>query len=209
MIDREYSPFLEDMLAERELEGQKALTILFRYSSLSIDTLARVEETMLASMNEDILAFEMNSGNLPHRMQLTLPDERQRSIDLDWTAVQDRHGKVAKILITCRDVTEIEAVRIHAEVQEAELQIISQLIHIAADQFQRFYHSSRHFLDENLRLIRSNRNFAPEIVKVLFINIHTIKGSARTLGLMELTDRSHKLESELGLTQHDEQAWNQ
>ncbi|WP_218109911.1 7TM diverse intracellular signaling domain-containing protein [Oligoflexus tunisiensis] len=209
VIDREYSPFLEDILAERDLEGQKALTLLFRHSSLSIDLIARVEQTMLASMNEDILVFEMNSGNFPRRMQLTLADERQRSIDLDWAPVQDRYGKVAKILVTCRDVTEIEAVRIHAEEQEAELQIISQLIHISADQFQRFYHSSRHFLDENLRLIRSNSNFATEIIKVLFINIHTIKGSARTLGLTDLTDKSHQLETELSLTQHDEQTWNQ
>jgi HPt (histidine-containing phosphotransfer) domain-containing protein len=209
VIDREYSPYLNEMLEESALEGKKALPLLFGMSDISGDRQSQVEQALLACIGEDMLAFELNADSFPVEMNLNKRNNQTQNIALDWTPVLDARGVITKMLVTCKDITQIKSMMHIVRNQETELTIISQIIQIPIDRFHRFQYSTLNFLEENFRLISTNKNYSSEAMKIIFINIHTIKGSSRTLGLAELAEKSHQLETYLSAIQQAGSSWDQ
>jgi chemotaxis protein histidine kinase CheA len=70
--------------------------------------------------------------------------------------------------------------------------------------FSKFSSAARRFLGENTSLIHNAEIIRPDIIKILFINMHTIKGAARSLGFRELTNTVHLAEETLGAIQKGE-----
>jgi chemotaxis protein histidine kinase CheA len=117
-------------------------------------------------------------------------------------------GEVERVLVTCKDVTEIRRYQKEAEHRQKELNYIAELINISQEKFSKFSASARHFIEENKRLLGTSVE-NNEVLKILFINMHTMKGAARSLGLKEMTNTVHEAENTLGALQKGEQSWNQ
>ncbi|MBV5337633.1 MAG: Hpt domain-containing protein, partial [Deltaproteobacteria bacterium] len=81
-----------------------------------------------------------------------------------------------------------------AEVQKRELQMIGQILAVNQEKFHEFVDSSRRFAAENEALLEAADDKHPELVTQLFRNMHTIKGNARTYGLLHLTNVVHEAE---------------
>jgi len=93
-------------------------------------------------------------------------------------------------------------------IQQQELEFIGEILSVPAPRFIRFMNSCRELIQENVKLLSSQgiqkRNI--EILKLLFINMHRIKGSARSLYLKKLAHIFHDIEQYYALLQKDPNA---
>lgn len=209
LVDREYSASLEEIFEQKNLAGTKALDLIFGKSSLSQNEIALMESTLLSAMGEDPLQFDTNAHTLVREIHIKDRQGSIRTLEIDWSIMQDKGGEVEKILVTCRDVTEIRRFQATMQVQQKELDYIGELVANSAAKTETFFHSVHRFMEENGRLIQSNSVFQAEVLKILFINMHTIKGSARTLGFRDLASLAHDMEQDLVAVQRKNSPWNQ
>src|SRR5690606_33524417 len=72
--------------------------------------------------------------------------------------------------------------------------IIGQLLPVTQEKFSDFLDGTRRFLLENRQLISRTTAKDQEVIALLFRNMHTIKGNARTYGFIHLTNLVHEAE---------------
>jgi signal transduction histidine kinase len=205
-IHKDYSQHLEEMLHQTHLHNRPALPLLFQNSNLSEDEKQQAESALDTSLGEDELAFETNAHCLPREVHYKAPHPEQ-TFELDWNPMTNQAGEVERVLVTCKDVTEIRRYQKEAEHRQKELNFIAELINISQEKFSKFSASAHHFIEENKRLLGS-ANETAEVLKILFINMHTMKGAARSLGLKEMTNTVHEAENTLTLLQKGEHGWD-
>ncbi|WP_141731912.1 7TM-DISM domain-containing protein [Oligoflexus tunisiensis] len=205
-IHKDYSHHLEDMVRQNQLHNRPALPLLFQNSSLSEDEKQQAESALQASLGEDEIAFEANDHCLPREIHYHPPHPEQ-TFELDWNPMLNQIGQVERVLVTCKDVTEVRRYQREAEHRKKELNYIAELINVSQEKFSRFSTSAHHFIEENQRLL-STAVSSPEVLKILFINMHTMKGAARSLGLKELSNTLHEAENTLTVLQKGDQVWD-
>jgi signal transduction histidine kinase len=134
----------------------------------------------------------MNVDNLPTELSYTKP--HSIVLKCTWNVEVDAGNLVKRILVTLLDVSaEVEA-RKKLDEKNEEFNIVRQLIDIGAANSRQFFASGLQLFAENDRLLASSE-IDNEIVKILFINMHTLKGAARTLHLNEMSEQFHLIES--------------
>jgi two-component system chemotaxis sensor kinase CheA len=135
-------------------------------------------------------------------------------LDLNWSPITDERGTTLRILLCVRDVTELRALAFEAEAQKRELNIIGEILAVQQEKLHAFSHGAAQFLDENRRLIEDtpvSSSFAERqpLITQLFRNMHTIKGNARTYGLLNLTHVVHEAEQTYdSLRASEDTAWD-
>jgi two-component system chemotaxis sensor kinase CheA len=193
-IHPEYSDYLETIFETREIKGKSAIDFIFGNGSVGADILSQVEATTFACIGEDRMNFEFNSHLLVSEVSKTMPDGRIKFLELSWSPICSENDIVEKIMVCVRDVTELRQLEAEAEVQKRELQMIGQILAVNQEKFHEFIDSARAFVAENEALLQVADDKSPELVTQLFRNMHTIKGNARTYGLLHLTNIVHEAE---------------
>jgi hypothetical protein len=205
----DYSPFLEDILGMRDLAGKSAMNCIFARSQLTKEQKSMVASIVEASVNEDRLNFEVNADNLVREMAFTDPDGNVKDLLVDWDPITDASGRIEKILVTLRDVTEMKAMERKNRQQQRDMELIAEIIEVAADRFQQFLASSRRFLEENSRILERQKFLVEQDLKILFINYHTMKGAARTYRFLGMTNIIHEAEQFIACVQKAQASWDQ
>ncbi|MDQ3230753.1 MAG: Hpt domain-containing protein, partial [Pseudobdellovibrionaceae bacterium] len=196
IISPNYSRHLESILRETNLGG-RSIVDFFQRTTLSPDALNRMVETFRASVGENSLSFLLNEGNLP----LEVTDRSQAEplfLALTWGAELAENDEVRSILMTIEDVTVKKRLEVESEKQRKDLLIIQELLQCEPEKFEIFARASEALLAENRRLIQAGA-LSNDDVKIMFINAHTVKGGARTLGLSGLANILHEIEHEYAL----------
>jgi signal transduction histidine kinase len=210
VIDASYSRHLQKVLSLEKIAGETLDHVLLCRSTLSADDRERIQAALNSCLGEEALGFELNSAQLPTELRINLPDQSFKILQMTWNPVVDKASIITKILITCHDVTEMRRYEAEALEQKLEMSYIQELVDVSAEKFAIFYETSVRMLDENQRLVNLNRNRNFEILKILFVNMHTIKGAARTLGFGKLTTWMHEVEQTYAaLLKDPDQAWDQ
>jgi signal transduction histidine kinase len=202
-IHKDFSAYLREIFKSRRVEETNALDLLLADSSVSSDERNQIKAALEASFGEDEIVFEMNEGALPKEIQYRVM-ESSRILEIDWNPMLSKNRKVERVLVTCKDVTDLRAIKMKAENHQKELEYIAELINVNQDMFSKFSSAARRFLNENASLLEKSEVIRPDIIKILFINMHTIKGAARSLGFRELTNTVHHAEETLGAIQKGE-----
>ncbi|MDQ3234818.1 MAG: ATP-binding protein, partial [Pseudobdellovibrionaceae bacterium] len=91
---------------------------------------------------------------------------------------------------------------------QREIDIITRLLEITTERFMLFYKSSREFLDESRRLAGQTSGHNEETLRLLFVNMHTIKGAARTYHFSEITHAAHECEQYYADVQKGIMVWD-
>lgn len=193
-IHPEYSAYLETIFETREIAGRAALDFLFDGSDAGTDSRSQVEAAVFACLGEDRMNFEFNQHLLLGELQKTLPDGRVKILEMDWSPICDENDNVEKIMVCVRDITEFRQLAAAAEQQKRELEMIGQILKINQEKFHAFIDSARDFISANDSLLQAAADPHPELITQLFRNMHTIKGNARTYGLLHLTNVVHEAE---------------
>jgi HPt (histidine-containing phosphotransfer) domain-containing protein len=196
VIHKDYSTYLENIFESEELEDQKALPLLFAQSNISDDQQHQVQSVVLTTLGDSVLNFELNKDVFPRSMIRYTREGEVRNFELGWNPILNDHEEVDKILVSVSDVTDLRKWEEEARHSAEELNMVAEVINIRESEFQRFIKSSRDLLQQNILLLTKPAPETPtqELTRIILMNLHTVKGAARTLQFRALADRIHQLE---------------
>jgi HPt (histidine-containing phosphotransfer) domain-containing protein len=196
LIHKDYSSYLENILEMDQLEDQKALPLLFAQSNISDDQQHQVQSVVLATLGDSVLNFELNKDAFPRSMIRYSREGEVRNFELGWNPILNDADEVDKILVSVSDVTDLRKWEQEARHSAEELNMVAEVINIRESEFQRFIKSSLELLQQNLVILSKPDSQIPlkELTKIVLMNLHTVKGAARTLQFRGLADRIHQLE---------------
>jgi hypothetical protein len=211
VIHPRYSDHLSVLLGHNDIAHKSATNLIFDHSDLNADLKSRVQTTIDATLGEPEFAFTVNEANLVRSFQYTSPGGGEsKAIECTWNPILGTDDTVEKMLVTLRDVTALRVLQRQNLKQQQELEYISEIIGVSAEKFSQFIETSIKFLDENERLVNQNPMRSVEIIKIMFINMHTIKGSARTYQFTKMTGLLHEVEQTYSaLLKDPEVVWDQ
>jgi two-component system chemotaxis sensor kinase CheA len=211
IIHPEYSEHLKAVLETSDIAGRDVMHVVFDGSGLGVDALNQMETAISACIGEDEMNFEFNAHLLPLEIDKTMPDGRTKVLDLNWSPITDETGTTLRLLLCLRDVTDLRVLAKAADAQKKELALIGEILAVRQEKFQEFIGSAKEFIAENEALIITAAGTEAgrrEAIAVLFRNMHTIKGNARTYGLLQLTDVVHQAEERYDAIRQGKQEWN-
>ncbi len=211
-IHAEYSAYLAAILETDRIAGLPVMEVVFGGVALGSDELSQVDTAIGACIGEDEMNFEFNAHLLPSEIAKTLPGGRTKVLDLNWSPMSDADGTITRLLLCVRDVTELRELARAADAQKRELAIIGEILGVTHEKFHEFCQTALAFVDENARMIAS-ASAATEVqraeaVGLLFRNMHTVKGNARTHGLVQLTNVIHHIEETYDRLRHGVEEWD-
>lgn len=194
-IKGDTSEFLQEVFDEKDLQGRKALDVIFTHSEVSMDVRNQTETALLASLHEDVMVFTMNENLLCREILQQKEGKLQKVLEVDWNPVI-KDNLVNRILVTIKDVTEQRLLRRQHDEREKEVQMFEQILSVKLTSFKKFAQSTAHLLEDCRTAITSGQD-ERETLKKLYANLHTIKGASRTIGLDFLSEVVHHAENEL------------
>jgi HPt (histidine-containing phosphotransfer) domain-containing protein len=209
-IGDDYSACLSSILECERVAGEDVRSLILAKSNLTNEQRDLVASILTGCLDESPLNFELNSDNLPREIIFHGQEGKAKYLLVDWCPVVDeKRDLIEKILVTLRDITELKVMEEAHKAQRRDMDLIGEIIEVPVDRFDQFMSSSRNFLSENKRLMESMGNVADfSILKLLFINMHTIKGAARTYHFSRMTSVVHDCEQNLASVQKGFQAWD-
>jgi hypothetical protein len=191
-VDEEHSAFLEELLERKDIKGNDIINLCFTQSTLGQDALDQLRNGFAFTVGEDEMAFEFNRDVFPREIQVKR-GEKTTILEIDWNPIT-ANGIIRKILVAIRDVTELQQLRLEAERKNAEFALIAEILNIPPEKFHNVIQSSKNLLLANCNLLESVEHLSDSSIDVLFRNMHTFKGLARTYKLSSLTSRIHEVE---------------
>jgi two-component system chemotaxis sensor kinase CheA len=171
------------------------MQLIFANSNLGSDPISQVAAIAGACVGEDVMNFEFNQHLLVNEIEKEMPNGTKKVLDLNWAPVVNENDVVEQILLCVKDVTELRKLSMEAANQKRELEIIGEILGVKPEKFNDFISSALSYIDEIEKVIRANPNGSEDAIKLMFRNMHTIKGNARTYGLANLTNPVHDVES--------------
>lgn len=209
IIHQEYAAFLEQIFETDDIANRNFMDLVFSHSNLGTDALNQVETGVGMLLGADEMMFDFNKHCLAPEFTCYFDNDRKKYLEVDWDPII-ADDMIDKVMVTVRDVTELKALQSEAEAQKKELEIIGQILKVEAAKFMEFIHSAYDFIDKNKALIEANTSKDKEVIELLFRNMHTIKGNARTYALNYITNYVHDAESTYDQLRKDpEKNWSQ
>lgn len=206
-IHPEYSAFLERVFETSDIAGRSVIDLLFTDATLGSNELDQNRVAIESLLGEDEMMFDFNAHLLIKEYEC-YTQGKKKILSLDWNAIVN-DGEISKLMVTVRDVTLLKELEAAAESQRRELAIVGQLLKLAPKKYLDFESSARAFIKENRAQIQNAQDKDEETLALLFRNMHTIKGNARTYGLVSLTDIVHDAENSYSeLRKNPDAEWN-
>ncbi|WP_374662120.1 ATP-binding protein [Inhella sp.] len=194
-VHPEYSAFLEQIYVCERIAGRDGMEFLFGQADLGADQRDSLSVAVASVIGEDAMNYEFNSHLLVPECDVQLASGQRKSLAFSWSPIVGAGDVVEKLMICVRDVTELKRLAAESAGQKRELELIGEILKVSQEKFQAFMESAQGFVAENRQIILSLRGGDREAVNLLFRNMHTIKGNARTYGLLHLTNVVHEAES--------------
>ncbi len=199
-ISKDYSQHLEIIFEDQHLEGRPGLELLLQGSDLLQDEIDQIDQVLNTCLGEAELNFQLNAHVLPKSLKRKDKQGQTHQFELTWDAVPNEQGLVEMILITVNDVTQLRKLESVAQRHSVELAMIGEILAIREEEFRRFLNDARDLLNHSRQLLKNPTPVTGGLRQIL-IDVHTLKGAARTLHLSRLTEHLHLLERNFrGLT---------
>lgn len=194
-VHPEYSAFLEQIYESQQIAGRDGMEFLFGHAELGADQRDSLSVAVASVIGEDAMNYEFNSHLLVSECDVQLASGQRKSLALSWSPIVGANDVVEKLMVCVRDVTELKRLAAESAGQKRELELIGEILKVSQEKFQAFMESAQGFVAENRQAILAMRGADRETVNLLFRNMHTIKGNARTYGLLHLTNVVHEAET--------------
>ncbi len=205
-VHPEYSAYLETIYETRDVAGREVMNFLFGRAKLGADARDQVAVAIASTLGEDRMNYDFNSHLLVPEVEIETASGISKFLELSWSPICADDDTVEKLMVCVRDVTELKRLAAESAGQKRELELIGEILAVSQEKFQSFIESAHGFLVENRQVIEAQTGRSLEAVNLLFRNMHTIKGNARTYGLLHLTNVVHEAEQAYDLLRKDEQA---
>jgi signal transduction histidine kinase len=192
-ISKDYSQHLEIIFEDKHLEGRHGLDLLLQGSDLLQDEIDQIDQVLNTCMGEEEINFQLNEHVLPVTLRRRDKQGQLHQFELTWDAVLNEQGLIEMILVTVNDVTQLRKLESVAHRKSVELAMVGEILAVREDEFRRFLSDARDLLLHSRRLLEAPSRPA-DCLRLILIDVHTLKGSARTLHLSRLTEALHFLE---------------
>ena len=208
-IHKEYSAYIEQIFNTKAVAGEQHANLLLAHADIGQDQRDQIETAVATLLGSDEMMFAFNQHLLATEFTIKLTeDSEQKILEIDWDPIIN-DGIIHKIMVTVRDVTRLRAMQAEAEEQKRELNILGQIIRIPPSKFDAFIKSARSLIAKNEALLQGKTEKDLTIVGDLFVNMHTIKGNARTYAFTEITNFVHEAETTYDRLRKDKDSqWN-
>jgi len=195
-IGEQYSLFLKNILGE-SLPKHFTLFQLLKATDLEQDRVAQIR-SLVAFIGEDQLQYELNSDLLPQLCRFKSGHDLPKTIEIEWSPVIDpAHGTLNKILVSFRDITELQFLRHENEEKSKELKLLSEIIAIDKKRIPSVFMSIKKLYEHCHLELQGKSQLELSSVFLIFREIHTIKGLARSFQLATLASEAHLAEDRL------------
>jgi HPt (histidine-containing phosphotransfer) domain-containing protein len=193
VISRDFSRHLIDIVDDEAVAGRTFKELILDRSNLNADIRDQIWQTLQVVIGEIDINFDANLDKLPS--ELTLQTRQgPKWLKLTWN-VETSDRIVQRMLVTMLDITKEKVLQEKAEAQRHEFEIIRELIEAGDRKIGQYFYSATALLCENEKILDKEAHAIDySDIQSLFINLHTIKGGARTLGLKELARVFHEVE---------------
>ncbi|WP_428002636.1 ATP-binding protein [Acidovorax sp.] len=211
VIHPEYSDHLASIVETSDLAGRSVTDVLLAHTDLGADALSQATTAIDACIGEDAMNFDFNAHLLPGEVSVRFADGKTKVLDLTWSPIASGDGSTERLMLCVRDVTELRELARSAQAQKQELAMIGEVLAVQQEKFHDFVDSSASFVLHNQRLLDGSATDAAAraaAVAELFRNMHTIKGNARTYGLLQLADLAHAAEQRYDALRQDLSGWD-
>ncbi|MFN3582096.1 MAG: Hpt domain-containing protein, partial [Pseudomonas sp.] len=196
-LHQDYSAHLTSILAQDNLGGQSIMALLVDRSTLGVDQQQQVAAALMAVLEQDVLLYECNAHYLPTELRVDLGGD-SKLLELHWRPLLDADDCVERLMLVVRDITEMRALQVQADEQQRELQLLEEILAVAPTRFAAFLQQSSQCIEAMLSAVQHWQSAADqEEWLTAYRDVHTIKGNARTLGLLAVTDSLHAAEQAL------------
>ena len=190
-----------------DYQGDNLKSLLDRNFKLSEDQKSQFQEALRSCLDADELNWEINQHLIPKEI-IREVEGKSQVIEIECAPMLGLSGDIEKHLLCLRDVTELRELRLASEQRQEELLMLDEVLRIPEERFRYFLKRVEHFLKENEILIASwsqtKTENRLEVIRQLFMNLHTIKGSARTLQLHAIASAAHDVEQYCAAIQRQE-----
>ena len=194
VLDPQYSKHLKDIIGEKEIEGKDINSLFLSKTNLSANDVSQAESALLCCVGDSDFTFKLNSDHLPREVILhTYNNEKQLEVSWEPIVVE---GKIDKIMVSIREVTEIRRLQKQAATDKANNNKLVEIIECGLGHFSHNIQSIEDYLNKSREIITqlNGNKISMDQLKEIFRNLHTIKGNARSLQLSEIVKFAHELE---------------
>jgi len=205
LVMPDYSVHLSCILGTKSIAGRSVRDIILSRSDLSNDRIDQTETVIMSALGDDNLNFEVNQNLLVKELLFTMP-QNSKILELEWNSICDNQNRVEKILVTLRDVTQLRELERQREQQQQELEAIGKVLKVPGDKFNNFLGTCQDFMGSCVKTLDSEATLDLKAINRVFMNVHTMKGMARTFHLDDMANAFHEFESQLEPYRHREDA---
>ena len=192
-VSSTYSDAAYQIFNVSQLEGVYAIDLLFQNADINKEARDQVASIIESCLGNHSLNFISNEHLFPLEMKYNFGTVT-KDYQFSWQIVVDQNEIIEKFIVSVKDITHLKQLESAAKENSRELDLIGEIIDVSTKQFSNFMKSSTDFIADNKRVIIENSKLPTSALKNLFINLHTIKGAARSLGFANLTPMIHNTE---------------
>ncbi|MBF0443047.1 MAG: hypothetical protein HQK54_14160 [Oligoflexales bacterium] len=210
-IGPDFSPYVNEILDEKAVAGQDAIEYIFKNSYLSADEKNRIYSAMCFALGSDEMNFKVNESQLINEFKIKGPggNGEDKIIEIDWAPVVNNEEIVESVLVVLRDVTQIRKYKEVFQKREEEISVISELLNIQKPHFISFMNSAVKYIGENREIIGDSSEWNEAAIRKIFLNYHTLKALARSIGLIKLASSIHESEHKYKVLLDAKAPWDQ
>ena len=189
-IKKPYSSQLNSILDLTNSDDLDLIKIFTNQFLLNGRQSTQLRSILELAFGEDILNFEINQSLLPTELSC----EAGRSYRLTWSPVLSNEGLVSHILVTIEDVSHQKNLEKTLGRAREETELVEEMLSADPLALIAFFNHAVIKLNEVSQALVSGETHA---IGSTLLELHTMKGSAGSLGLIGLAERIHDAEDEI------------
>jgi hypothetical protein len=193
VIDNVESPYFAKLIGQEPYVERTIKEVLLDRLQIDADIKDQCWQTILTVVGEDELNFWANS-NLLISSATYASGTIQRDLRLKWSPIIEQ-GSLIKLTLAVEDITQQKLRDKELDQRRSELAMIAQLLDVNEERARAFLLTAERLLHENT-LCLEKESLNHEDIRILFVNSHTVKGAARTLGFSQLSPLIHEAEEQ-------------
>lgn len=200
-VGKHHSAALVKMFGE-EVAGTSLASLLER-TSLSPEEREMTHSSLQACIGESDMAYDCNVHNFPREAKL-YQGETELDVEFEWTPIVTEDSIIQRMMFTVRDVTEIRTLHAAAAAVEAEMNRVREVLHVDPQALEMYLEKAFETLTAVKTTCSRNNALDGDVVVQVKRDLHTLKGTGRTLNLRGMTESLHTLETVFALVVADQ-----
>lgn len=190
-IQEGFSKFTRSVIQrpETEIIGQNAFDLLISSAHHDRDEVDQCRSALEMSLGASEIQWFVNQDKILRELEFTFAGQRKVLV-LNWQPII-RNGIITNLLLMARDIT---LNRLHDRIKSEQQERTQALIGIVAAIMKSSRQAVEGFFMKSLQKLKA---LDPHNTQSVFFELHTLKGVARSLGLQEIANRIHIIESSI------------